>query len=42
MMSRLDFGKETVSCYVEMIGESQETSGLQLLSIRYDDDYHPL
>lgn len=32
--NRLDFGKETLSCYVEVPDEEQKTTELQLLSVR--------
>ena len=35
IINRLDIGKETISCYIETMDESQDNSALQLLSIRY-------
>lgn len=35
MNCRLDLGKETMSCYIEITDDSQQSSDLQLLSIRY-------
>ena len=35
MNCRLDLGKETMSCYLEITDDSQQSSDLQLLSIRY-------
>lgn len=32
--NRLDFGKETMSCYIEITDDDQKSSDLQLLSIR--------
>ena len=37
--NRLDLGKETISCYLEVRSSDQEASELQLLSIRYHSDF---